>query len=154
MERPLGVTILACLMYLGALAMTALGVVLMVGMGLIGAAVGGTEATGSGAGMAMLASLGLIGGIVCLIFAGLHGAIGMGLWKLKNWARVTTLVLTGIGVLINSLGLLAALMAMEIFSIMWVGVQLGLGVWIVMYLMKPETKQAFAPRPLSAAAHA
>jgi hypothetical protein len=86
-------------------------------------------------------------GVICLVFAGLEVAIGIGLWKLQNWARVLTIVLCGLALLSSCFTLLFALTHM--FGVFFFGlffrrlVLAAVQVWIVIYLLKPQVKQAF-----------
>jgi hypothetical protein len=42
----------------------------------------------------------IIGAVVALSLAGLSIAVAVGLWRLKNWARIATIVLLGLNMLI------------------------------------------------------
>jgi len=137
MERPTGVTILGVLAFIGAalLAMAAAGMLL----------VGGALLARMGA-----RPLGVIGGlgagfiaVVIVALAVLYAFIGNGLLKLQNWARVATIVLTGLGAAFNGIALLALLMHLRPFLFFREAVFVGIDVWIVVYLLQPQVKQAF-----------
>ncbi|MGA3295017.1 MAG: DUF2127 domain-containing protein [Candidatus Acidiferrales bacterium] len=137
MERPTGVTILAVLGFIGAglLVLLALGCLLMGGVILARMARGPMGMIG-GIGIAFVA-------VFCLIFAALYVVIGVGLWKLQNWARILTIVLVGLGLVIQALGLLGALAHFHPILFVWRAIFVAIDVWIVVYLLKPHVKQAF-----------
>jgi hypothetical protein len=137
MERPTGVTVLAVLAFIstGLLVLAALGV-------LLGGAMVANMAARPGMGM-MAGTLGAILGVVLLGFAILYVAIGIGFLKLQNWARIVTIILCGLGVLFNGLGLLTALFHFSVLLFVWRAIVVAIEVWIILYLLKPHVKQAF-----------
>jgi hypothetical protein len=141
MGRPTGVTILAILCFIGA------GLCLLGGLAfLLG---GGALATmmnqqGGNAGAAgMLAGLGAFAGVCIIIVGGIYALVGFGLWKLKEWARIVTIILTAIGAVLNLPGLLATLTHFNLGALIWTLFWLAIDVWIIMYLLKPHVKAAF-----------
>lgn len=138
MERPTGVTILAILSFIGA-ALTVLGACAMF---LAGAA--GIAAASRGRGMGgTLAALGAFAGVVLLIFAVIYVVNGFGLWKLRGWGRILTIVLVAIGVIFGVMGLFRAFVPMHPGLIAWQLIWLAIDVWIFAYMFKPHVKQAF-----------
>jgi hypothetical protein len=137
MERPTGVTILAVLAFIGAgmLVLAALGV-------LVGGAMVGSLAAHPGMGM-FAGALGAIIGVVFLGFAILYVVVGIGFLKLQNWARVLVIVLSGLGALVNGLGILTALFQFHPLIVVGRAIGLAINLWIAMYLLKPHVKQAF-----------
>lgn len=110
MNRPTGVTVIAVLQFIGGV------------LGIIGG----------------IAALGVSPflGIVSLILGVAAIALGVGMWQLKPWAWMGTLVVQGIGVLQN----------------IWIMIDQGFGagiislvinVIIIAYLLRPEIKAAF-----------
>jgi hypothetical protein len=142
MERPTGVTILAVLGFIGA-GMLVLAAILM----FIGGAILSNMAS-----YPMFAMLGGIGGaivgVVFLGFAALYVVTALGLLKLQNWARVLVIVLLGIGVCFYALGLLGALIHFRIFLLIWRAIFAAIDIWIILYLLKPQVKQAFGATSL------
>lgn len=63
--------------------------------------------------------------------------VGFGLWALKNWARVLTLILVTIWLLFGLLGLLRHPTA-------WHMIRMLVDVVILVYLMLPDVKRLFA----------
>lgn len=143
MDRPTGVTVLAVLNFLGAALYILLGVLFMVGMGALGAVLGQSGQEGSGAAMGLLMGLGAVAGVVLIFFGLIALAIGIGLWKLKNWARIITIVLSALGGLACLAGLLGGVMAAEIISIIVNVIFLGIYGLIIWYLFQAHVKQAF-----------
>jgi hypothetical protein len=140
MNRPTGVTVISILYFLGAACMVLLGVLLLVGGGMAGAAMKDSGSTG---GMALLATMGVAGAIACFVLALLPGAVGWGMWSLKNWARIAALVLAILGLLTNGLGLLGSLLHFEIVTFTIGAIIVGIYIWVVLYLLKPHVKTAF-----------
>ena len=135
MARPTGVTILAILSFLGAAlaALVALGA-------LFGAAVLTSMMSLPkevvGIGVAVVA-------VICLGFAALYIANGIGLLKVQNWARILTIVLVILGLLSAALGILNGLAHFRMLHVVREIVVAGIDVLILWYLFKPEIKTAF-----------
>jgi len=139
MNRPTGVTILAILNFIGAAFCVLGGLGLMLG----GGALAGIMSQQGQAGGGLFAALGAAAGIAVLIGGALAALIGFGLWKLKNWARILSIVFTALGALMNLLGLLGSLAHFNVGTVVWSVFCLAIDVWIIMYLLKPEIKAAF-----------
>ncbi len=138
MERPIGVTILAVLYFIGTACLGLLGLLCIVG----GSVLSGMARSG-GAGSALFAMGGVFVGAIFLVLALLYLALGIGFIKLQNWARVVAIVLIGIGVLFGVLGLFTLLAHLMVFVLVFRLMVLALQVWILVYLFKPEVKEAF-----------
>jgi hypothetical protein len=137
MERPTGVTILAVL------AFVATGLLVLAGLGvLVGGAMIGSMAARPGMG-AMAGALGAVFGVVFLGLAILYAVVGVGFLKLQNWSRILTIVLCGLGILFNGLGILTALFHFHPLVVVGRAISLGINLWIVLYLLKPHVKLAF-----------
>jgi uncharacterized membrane protein (DUF2068 family) len=141
MQRPTGVTILAILAFIGAGMLVLAGFVLFAGGALVSRFANIPQA-GMIAGFA-----GAVLAAICLGFALLEFVIGLGLWKLQNWARILTIVLICLALLSSALGILMGLTHMfGIFFFMLFFrriVVAAIQVWILIYLLKPHVKQAF-----------
>ncbi len=153
MNRPTGVTVLAILLFIG----TALLVLMAVGTFLGGAFVVsmiGASARQSGAGAAgagIGAFIGAMIGVFFLIGAGLNAICGFGLWNLKEWGRMLTIVLSAIGVALGVISFFFSLLHFHIFGLFFVMVRIAISALVIWYLSQPEVKAAFAPRQLYAA---
>jgi len=141
MERPTGVTILAVLNFVGALLCVLGALLFFLGLGLAGA---GAKTTGAGTGgMALLMGLGAVGGVIILIFGAIAVLVGVGLWKLRNWARILTIVLTALSLLFAVLGLLTSLLHFQLFALVFRLVFVAIYALILWYMFQPHVKQAF-----------
>jgi hypothetical protein len=101
----------------------------------------------------MMAGLGAALGIFFLIIAAVDVALAIGLLNLKEWARIVTIVLTGIGAALGLLGLLAGFIHFVLFASLFRLCVLAIQGLIIWYLLKPEVKAAFqAPQARAASA--
>jgi hypothetical protein len=151
MGRPVGVTILAILDFLGALACIGLGILMFVGGGL-GALAGSQATDGSGGVGAIVGALGAAAGVVFLICGAISFLLGWGLWKLKNWARIVTIVFMALGIAGALFGLVGIFAHFTVFGLIWTVFWLAIYALIIWYLVKPEVKAAFQGRAGAAAA--
>lgn len=137
MERPGGVTFLAILAFVGAVILALGGIAMCLGGAMI-------SRMAVYPGMGMMAGIGgAVIGLMLLGMAAVYVIMGVGLWKLQNWARILTIVLAGLGVLFYGLGILGALFHLHIFLLFWRAIFLALNVWIIVYLLQPNVKQSF-----------
>jgi uncharacterized membrane protein (DUF2068 family) len=138
--RPTGVTVLAILNFLGAASMVICGLLLMLGLGLAGM---GAGSAGEKGGMALLLGLGAVAGVVFLVFAAVAIVVGIGLWRLRNWARILTIILAAISLLPLLPGLMGSMLTLEIFSLIFQLVFAAFYGWIIWYMLQPHVKRAF-----------
>jgi uncharacterized membrane protein (DUF2068 family) len=136
MERPVGVTILAVLGFLGAAFTLMAGLAIFAGGAMISRMAGTPVGMLAGIGGAIIAA-------TFLVFAVLYVIVSVGLLKLQNWARVILIVLIFLGLLSSAFGLLTALMHIHMFLFFWRAIIAAIQVWILLYLFKPHVKQAF-----------
>lgn len=108
--RPLGVAILAVLIGIYGFVVFLLGLLVAVGSGVFGALGGGNLLGGLGVG-------GVIGGVIILIIGLIILGLAVGLWHLRMWAQVLTilflileLVLYGLAHAFVSFGFIVALL--------------------------------------------
>ena len=137
MDRPTGVTILAVLNFLGAAMLVLGGLFFLVGMSMIGAASHQPGAMGA------LAGMGAIAGVIFLVFAAFAVAVGVGMLKLQNWARITTIVLSCLSILSGVFSVLVSLLHFQIVALIMNVVFLAFYAWIVWYMFQPHVKNAF-----------
>ncbi|HKD78828.1 MAG TPA: hypothetical protein VKH81_03995 [Candidatus Angelobacter sp.] len=153
MNRPAGVTLIAVLYFIFGV-LWALGGVGMVAGGDIIATVMKRQGQAGGTLADFVAGLGAALGVVFLIFGVLDISIGVGLIKLKDWARMTSIILAAIGAALGVLGLLRGLAHFilvphfVLFATIIRVCALALEIWMVIYLLKPEVKAAFQAPPL------
>ncbi len=140
MQRPAGVSILAVLAFVGA-GLLVLGALAMF---LGGVLISGSSSYPQFGALAGIGSVVL--GVIVLGFAALDVIVGVGLWKLQNWARILTIVLIGVGFLGSVLSLLSPFGHAHFFFFAFLIRRLivaAIYAWILVYLFKPHVKQAF-----------
>jgi hypothetical protein len=144
-RRPTGVTVIAVLQFITAGLFIVDGLIVMVRMSAVSRAEAGTpEMQSSPLGLVLgtifgLGAVAFVAGIVCV-------AVGRGVWRLKNWARIVTLIACGpaaalllyafvVSVFLRSTALVALRNA----------VLLSACAFVIWYLMQPDVKRVFAP---------
>jgi hypothetical protein len=144
--RPTGVTILAVLNFIGAgLQLLALLLLIFVPPPTVFTEGVGNDPTGFGTMLQriqeeQLATQRMITGCVALFVAPLSLATGIGLWRLRPWARKLSLVLYGLAVILTLLtGYSRALTGSSLISI-------AVSVAAFVYLLRPEVAAAFTER--------
>jgi uncharacterized membrane protein (DUF2068 family) len=139
MQRPTGVTILAVLAFIGA-GLLVVGALFSLLGGMLVSTMGASR-------MGMLAGVGAaVIAVFLLVAAAVDIVVGVGLWKLKNWARIITIVLIGIGLLGSVLSIISPFGHMHVFFFLFLIRRLILAAiyaWILWYLFQPNVKQAF-----------
>lgn len=102
----------------------------------------------------------LLGALVTLAIAVAYFAMAWGLWELRDWARLATMIISGIGLV---LGLIAA--AMFLFGVEIMGIRLsfpGIGIGfligavinglVIWYLLKPNVQTLYQQGQMAAGA--
>lgn len=136
MGRPTGVTILAIFSFIGTCFFVFFGFLALLG--------GVVAAIASIPLFAMLAGAGAVGAaIFCLIAAAFSAWIGIGLLKLRNAARVLTMIFVGLSLLASAFGIVSSLIHLDIPSAIVRLIIGAIDLWIITYLQKPHVKQAF-----------
>jgi len=153
MGRPTGVTILAILNFIGAAFCLLGGIGMILGGGFI-ATMLSQQGQGKAGAAGILAGLGAAAGVVIIICGGISALIGFGLWKLKGWARIVSIVLYGISAALQLLGLLGSLAHFNAFAVIWSVFWVAVDAFIIWYLLKPEVKAAFQQQPMARVASA
>jgi hypothetical protein len=152
MVRPVGVTILAILNFIGAAFCLLGGIGMILGGGFI-ATILSQQGQGSAGAAGALAGLGAVAGVFIIVVGGVSALLGFGLWKLKEWARIVSIVLYGISGAFQLLALLGSMAHFNVFAFVWSIFWVALDAFIIWYLLKPEVKAAFQ-RPMVRAASA
>lgn len=153
MGRPTGVTILAILDFIGAAFCLLGGIGMILGGGFMATMMSQQGQGGAGA-AGIMAGLGAAAGVFIIIIGGVAALVGFGLWKLKGWARIVSIVLAGIGGALQLLGLLGSLAHFNLFAVVWSLFWIAIDALIIWYLLKPEVKAAFQPPSQARAASA
>lgn len=147
MERPTGVTVISVLNFIGAALYLLAALGIFVG-GAFFAQVAKSSAQGGAGVTAMIAGLGAVLGVIFIVGGGLCLFVGIGLWKLANWARILEIVLLVLGLLFGLFGLLGSLTNFHAGPLVWQVVIMAIQIWIIVYLFKPNVKQAFGATSL------
>jgi len=133
--RPLGVKLIAALLWLrgAAYAFGALAV-----LGLLHLSARFMSAVANDTFLQRLTTgLGNALGLGLLLFALFWLVLGFGIWAMKNWARVLTLVFAAIW-------LLWGLLTLSHFPTLWHIAKVVIDLAIVVYLILPDVKRLFA----------
>lgn len=146
MQRPVGVTILAILYFLGAAFCIFGGLGFFLGGGVLASVLSQNSQLSGQLPAGFIAGMGAVMGVGMLIGAAIDALLGWGLWKLKNWARIVTIVLMGLGAIFLVFGLLSMLMHFNIFGLLWNCFWLAIYGVIIWYLLQPNVKAAFEGR--------
>lgn len=139
MGRPVGVSILAVLGFIGAGLWVLIGLAMLVGASFVGAMFSQAQGAPAGSG-GFMAMLGGAVSIVFFVFAAIAALLAWGLWTLKNWARIVVIVLQALGILFS----LAALLHLSLPVLVGLIIRVGIGGLIIWYLSKPDVAAAFA----------
>jgi uncharacterized membrane protein (DUF2068 family) len=151
MVRPGGVTAISILWFvLGGLC-ACFGILAMVGGGFIATMLNQQGQAGSSGLAGILAGLGAALGVLFLLFAACYVVMALGLWKLKEWARIVGVVLTAIAVLLQLPGLFSTLTHFSPGRLLWSVLWIAIDCLIIVYLLKPEVKAAFQVPQIRAA---
>ena len=153
MGRPVGVTILAILNFIGAAFCVLGGIAMILGGGFI-ATMLSQQGQGSAGAAGVLAGLGAAAGVFIIIIGGVCALMGFGLWKLKGWARIVSIVLWAINGVFQLLGILGTLAHFNLFALVWGAFWIAVDAFVIWYLLKPEVKAAFQPAAQARAASA
>jgi uncharacterized membrane protein (DUF2068 family) len=126
-DRPVGITLLALLAILSGIFALCAGLVAFgaFGVGVLGSLLG----AGSGAGA-------LINGIFGVAWGSVSILLGLGLWQMRSWARLGTIIVQAIVLLFGVFALIGP------GSVPWINVIIS--VIIIWYLMRSRVQTAFA----------
>ncbi len=157
MNRSIGVTVIAVLSMLGSLFAFAMGALMI----LVAVFLPNRDASMPMTPGAMRVMMGLASAMY--ILPAIWGAItSIGLFRLKNWARISTIVFSVLLAIMGLFGALTAVvmlfvaspsspddrMAMMIGRIavgIFSGLQLGIGIWWLVFFTRPMVKAQFVP---------
>ena len=133
--RPMGVSAIAALTWIRG-ALYALGGLALLGIGHFSARLIAAVASDSFL-ESLVSRLGKALGIGALVIALVCAVVGFGLWGLKNWARILTLIFVGLWFVVGLIGLVH-------HPTTWHMVRAAVDVVILVYLMLPNVKRLFA----------
>ncbi len=142
MNRPTGVSVIAIFFFVATVCCALFGIGVIAGGGFVATMMnrggqGGPMAAG------MMAGLGAVLGVFILVIGAVYAVLGWGLWTLKDWARLVTIVLTGLGAVLSLPGFLRTLIHFSLGGFVWSAFWLAVDIVIIWYLLKPEVKAVF-----------
>jgi hypothetical protein len=138
MQRPAGVTILACLYFFAAGVLGLLSIVLVLGRSFFSGITGPAD-SGPPPSARELALVGLL----CFAVALLNLVCGIGFIKLKKWSRVLAIVFHVAWTTFWALSLVGLRLHPNLLSMMFRFAALAIQVWILVYLLSSAVKKAF-----------
>jgi len=144
MERPSGVTVLALFEFFIAIFLVLFALASALGANALGVFLARTREMGT-PGAAIFAGAGMMLALILLIPALLFCVLGFGLWNLRNWARIATIVLAVLGAIGASMGLLLAVTHFRMFGVMASSMRLGIDLLVLWYLSQPYVARSFQP---------
>jgi hypothetical protein len=130
MRRPVGVTILAVLSFLTALGM----LFFFLALKDPDAQAKAAEAREK---LPLVMGLGVAAPVILLVFAGVYVAMGVGLLKLRNWARILTIILTALDLLDMAFRVLKSGAILDFV------IYIAVNALILWYMFRSGVKQAF-----------
>ena len=142
MQRPVGVTIISIFQLFIATILLVLAVASVLGMGFLGTFLGDSREIGA-PGFVFLAGAGVVVGVVVVFFAALFATLGYGMWNLREWARIATMVLAVLGALGAAFGLFWGLAHFRVFVFSATAIRLGINLLILWYLNQQHVIAAF-----------
>jgi hypothetical protein len=138
--RPAGVAIIAFYHFLSALFLILLAVSLAVGGSILGMMFGsGHESPLGGIGMLV----GMMGAAFFIFYAVVAFLAGYGMWTLREWGRILSIVLAVISLLFSLPGLLMMGLHLNLFFGTYRLFRIAISILIIWYLMQPQIRAAF-----------
>jgi hypothetical protein len=141
-KRPIGVTVIAVLTFLGAaiLALGAVGFFFVAFLGMTGGDSGDPASVA-------IAGMGVAGGFSLLVLSGVAGCLAIGVLELREWARIVSVasIAASIGFTILSLFAVRRYVVLPaVPSIYCHLLVVTTAVWMLAYLLLPRVKQVFS----------
>lgn len=147
-KKPIGVTILSVLMFIGVLEYAGLAILAAVSPERVRALLEGMT-PGGVMGPGILLKLGAFLPVYFLALAVFSGIVARGFWRLKNWARLVLVILGAASVLIGFVELARGASALSRSALGFGFLRLAIPTLIVGYLCTPKVKAAFGGQPPS-----
>ncbi len=143
MNKPAGVIVIAILYFLGAAVCLFGGLLMLAGGGILATMMSQSGQAGASPLAGIMAGLGAVAGIIIAGLGVIDLLVGIGLIKLKNWARIVAIVFSAIGAAFQALGVLGSLTHFNAVALLFQVIFLAVYGLIIWYLLKPEVKAAF-----------
>lgn len=138
--RPTGVALIAVYHFLSAVFLVFFAMLLLVGGTVLHAFGGGAHMTPLG-GLGMM--VGVVGAVFFSLYAVVHFVTGYGIWLLREWGRILSIVLAVISLLFSLPGLLAMGMHLHLFFGGYRLLRIAVSILIIWYLLQPQVKAIF-----------
>ncbi len=155
MNRPTGVSVLAILLFIFAGLLVLLAAAAFLGGAFLGSIIGSSaqQAGAGAAGAGLGAAIGAVFGFGFIVGAILNVVCGYGLWNLREWGRMLTIILNAIAVVFGVFGLFISMIHFHIIGLFFVILRLAIHALIIWYLSQPHVKAAFVTQPQVYPAH-
>jgi hypothetical protein len=138
--RPTGVVLIALYHALSALFLLMVALALGVGGTVLGAMLTtGHNSLFGGLGMA----IGVLGAVFFCVYAFVAGIAAYGMWALREWGRIMSIVLAIISLVFSLPGLLMMGAHLHLFFGAYRLVRIAISILIVWYLVQPQVKAVF-----------
>ncbi len=82
-------------------------------------------------------------GAIFLFLGGLYVVLAIGLLRHRNAARILTIFLFGVSTVGACRGLISVSLQFSQVVLAWSTGVIGVGVWVLWYLLRPQTRRAF-----------
>jgi len=140
--RPTGVVLLALYHFLSALFLVLFATFLVVG-GTVLAGMFGASNFGPATGLGLGLMVGALGGVFFLVFALVAAIAGWGMWSMREWGRVLSIVLAVISLIFSLPGLLMMGLHLHLFFGTYRLFRIAISILIIWYLVQPQIKALF-----------
>ena len=141
--RPLGISLIGGFeLFVSGLLLT-IAAATALGMGVLGAILRSASQMG-GPAMSFLAGAGFLAVFILLVPSAVFGVLGWNLLRMREWARIVTLILSAIVVIGASFEILSAMSHSHLILAIANMVRLGINVTIIWYLNQPQIRQLFS----------
>jgi len=138
--RPTGVVLIAIYHFLSALFLLLFAIFLAVGGTVLGAMfAAGHDSPLGGLGM----MVGMFGGIFFFFYAVIAFVAGYGIWTLREWGRILSIVLAVVSLLFSLPGLLMMGLHLHLFFGGYRLFRIAISILIIWYLVQPQIKALF-----------
>ena len=139
--RPTGVILIALYHFLSALFLVLLSIALAVGGSVLGAMFGGVGHNPLGAGLGFM--VGIVGGAFLFAYAVVAALAGYGIWAMREWGRILSIVLAVLSLLFSLPGLLFMGLHFSLFFGGYRLLRIAVSILIIWYLMQPQIRALF-----------
>lgn len=140
--RPTGVVLIALYHFVSALFLVLFAIFLAVG-GTVLAGLFGASRFGSATGVGLGLMVGVLGAVFLLIFALVAGIAAYGVWAMREWGRILSIVLAVISLIFSLPGLFLMGLHLHLFFGTYRLFRIAISILIIWYLVQPQIKALF-----------